>query len=289
MSDDTTKLMPVYVSDDDKTRVMPETPAPASVDETRVMPVDSGAAHDADATTVMPAADATSHESDETTVLPAAPDHAEDGTVTLPTVTPTVPADTEVMAPAIEVRSQEAEDAQATQALEQIPSDLDDFAEPAADADGRSDAEPSAANPLLDQPIMNAAYGAVPPASVPGPSAADAPDPSGMPDSASGPAVPPAPDVHAAPATPVAKPEPPKGPSVPTIVFGVLGVLLGVVGLFVGLDMDLIGDWLVTLTPQTVIAVLCAATGALLLVVALIWGIVKAVAKPKSGSAAGVE
>lgn len=272
MSDDTTKLLPTHDAGEDGTTVMPRT---------------------------------------------SADDHADDGTEVLPTITPAVPADTEVMSPAIDVKSQTAEDMQATQALKQIPSDLDDFAETRDDAEPAGASEPTDAaelsgiaessvtavpadtaepadiagpepSPVLDKPLMDMFAGdsvpkaddaqasPVPPlgaAPIPGPAPAPQPQPAPQHQPQA------APQPQHQPAAPQG--EAPKGASIPTVVLGLLGVLIGAAGLFLGIELDRVGDWLVALSPQTAIAILCAGCGAILLIVALVWGIVKAVSKPR--------
>ncbi|PST47792.1 hypothetical protein COO72_11280 [Bifidobacterium callitrichos] len=59
-------------------------------------------------------------------------------------------------------------------------------------------------------------------------------------------------------------------------------LLIGVIGLFAGLNPTLIGAWLYDLTPQTATAILFASVGAILLVIALIWSIAKAVSNRKA-------
>ena len=86
------------------------------------------------------------------------------------------------------------------------------------------------------------------------------------------------------PAQPLVKPEPLRktGPSVPTIVLGVLGILLGCITLAFGFGFPgvsyALADWMVTsAAPETILALCMGGLGVLLLVIAAVWGVVRAV------------
>jgi hypothetical protein len=75
--------------------------------------------------------------------------------------------------------------------------------------------------------------------------------------------------------TPV--PEPKKGVSTPTIIFGLLGVLIGVIGLAFGVVFpnSLIPAF--ASDPQVLVAITCAAVGVVLVIVAIVWAVLGAV------------
>lgn len=251
MSDDTTKVLPMHDAGDEKTTVLPAA-APTEPADTTVLPVPEAAT----------AADSASS------------------------------ADTEVMEPTIAVTSQTREDEQTTQALSQIPSTIDDFA----------DTTPSTASvePIpLDVPLSEAIPAAAQASA--SPFVSTAPDPAPVPESSGATPAPQAEDstpvessAPVEPEPPVSgprtaaptqnNPEPPKGASRSTIVFGLIMLLIGAFGMFTGLNPAVLGKWFYDMTPQTAIAIMCAAVGVILLVVALIWSIAKAVASRKEKS-----
>ncbi|KAA8816224.1 hypothetical protein EMB92_04655 [Bifidobacterium callitrichos] len=291
MSDDTTKVLPMHDAGDEKTTVLPAAAdtAEPEVAQTSVLPTSSVESDESDdTTTVLPAAAPT--EPADTTVLPVPEAATAADSVSS--------ADTEVMEPTIAVTSQTREDEQATQALSQIPSTIDDFAEPA----------PSTASvgPIpLDVPLSEAIPAAAQASA--SPFVSTAPDPTPVPESsgatpapqaeASTPVESSAPIESSAPVEPEPpvsgprtaaptqnNPEPPKGASRSTIIFGLIILLIGTFGMFTGLNPAVLGKWFYDMTPQTAIAIMCAAVGVILLVVALIWSIVKAVANGKAKS-----
>ena len=280
-----------------------------------------------DTTKVLPLHDDAGDE--KTTVLPVSDPIEPADTTVLPTqaaaqsAAAAASADTEVMEPTVAVRSQAVEDEQSTQALSQIPSTIDDFADTADDvdaadtvksADETTESESSADETPADETDSDRTEQAIPgPAPAVGavgpipldvplsdaiPLAASVPTPTSMPEptpiptsttqrEASAPSTPIPPLATAVPAaaptaTPTLAPEPPKGASKPTVVFGLIVLLIGAIGLFAGLNPTLIGAWLYDLTPQTATAILFASVGAILLVIALIWSIAKAVSNRKT-------
>ena len=78
------------------------------------------------------------------------------------------------------------------------------------------------------------------------------------------------------------QPQRPSGPSVATIVFGIILIFVGLCGLASSLAYD---AWLpdfmrmFNVTPQTVMAFGCGVIGVLLIVVALVWAIAKVIKK----------
>ena len=94
----------------------------------------------------------------------------------------------------------------------------------------------------------------------------------------------PRPDQPFVQVAPQPKPEPLRktGPSVPTIVLGVLGILLGLVVLGFGLGFPEItyglADWIIaSATPGAFLALSVGGLGVLLLVIAAVWGVARAV------------
>ena len=90
------------------------------------------------------------------------------------------------------------------------------------------------------------------------------------------------------------KPEPLRrtGPSVPTIVLGVLGILLGAVTLCFGLGFPTasyaLADWIMAYaTPETFLTLCVGGLGVLLLVIAAVWGVVRALRSRRTGDGAG--
>lgn len=83
----------------------------------------------------------------------------------------------------------------------------------------------------------------------------------------------------------------PTGPSVPTIVFGVMGILVGAFGLLFGLRMPDVTAWMLGVGPQTITALFFGAVGVALIVIAVVWAIVKSMAckkKPKPNEPASL-
>lgn len=69
--------------------------------------------------------------------------------------------------------------------------------------------------------------------------------------------------------------------SAPTVVFGLLGVIIGVIALVFGYISP---DWMISLfspNPQLLTAIICAVVGLILVIVAVVWAIVGAVKKRK--------
>ncbi|KFI97987.1 hypothetical protein [Bifidobacterium stellenboschense] len=70
----------------------------------------------------------------------------------------------------------------------------------------------------------------------------------------------------------------PSGPSVPTILLGVVGILVGAFGLLLGLRLPDVTVWMLGIDPQTLTALFFGGIGVVLILVAVIWAIAKAVA-----------
>ncbi|NEG55976.1 hypothetical protein [Bifidobacterium platyrrhinorum] len=70
----------------------------------------------------------------------------------------------------------------------------------------------------------------------------------------------------------------PTGPSMPTILLGVTGILVGAFGLLLGLRLPDVTTWVIGVDPQTLTALFFGGVGVMLILVAVIWGIAKAVA-----------
>ena len=71
--------------------------------------------------------------------------------------------------------------------------------------------------------------------------------------------------------------------SAPTVVFGLLGVIIGVIALVFGYISP---DRMISLfspNPQLLTAIICAVVGLILVIVAVVWAIVGAVKKRKQG------
>ena len=67
--------------------------------------------------------------------------------------------------------------------------------------------------------------------------------------------------------------------SAPTVVFGLLGVLIGALGLLFGVTFP---DMLITqfaADPQVLVAIVCAIVGVVLVAIAIVWAIMGAVKK----------
>lgn len=82
----------------------------------------------------------------------------------------------------------------------------------------------------------------------------------------------------AAPA-PLPEPQPKTGPSGPTIVFGVLTLILGVIGMFFGFGVSNSMFGLIDLlrvSPEAFVALCIGGLGVLLVVIAIVWGAAKA-------------
>lgn len=82
----------------------------------------------------------------------------------------------------------------------------------------------------------------------------------------------------AAPA-PLPEPQPKTGPSGPTIVFGVLMLILGVIGMFFGFGVSNSMFGLIDLlrvSPEAFVALCIGGLGVLLVVIAIVWGAAKA-------------
>ncbi len=78
------------------------------------------------------------------------------------------------------------------------------------------------------------------------------------------------------------QPQGPSGPSVATIVFGIILIFVGLCGLASSLAYDAwMPDFMrmFNVTPQTVMAFGCGVIGVLLIVVALVWAIAKVIKK----------
>lgn len=80
---------------------------------------------------------------------------------------------------------------------------------------------------------------------------------------------------------PIEAPEPirPTGPSMPTIVFGLMGILLGGIGLLFGLQLPELSSFLFGMPAQQLTAMIVAAFGVLLIIIAIVWAIVGAVGR----------
>lgn len=96
----------------------------------------------------------------------------------------------------------------------------------------------------------------------------------------------PADTVPAAPRPASSEPSRPAGASLPTIVFGLVGILVGGIGLLFGLRFSFLATMFVAVDPQTLTAVFVGGVGVLLIVVAIVWGVVKAVAARKDNGPA---
>lgn len=92
----------------------------------------------------------------------------------------------------------------------------------------------------------------------------------------------PAPEPKSQPAVtpePSSEPEWKRGPSSPTIVFGVLGLLIGIVGLAFGISFPNPLFPAMHVDPQIVVAIICAAFGIVLVIIAIVWAVMGAIRK----------
>ncbi|PLS29681.1 hypothetical protein [Bifidobacterium parmae] len=95
--------------------------------------------------------------------------------------------------------------------------------------------------------------------------------------SAPRPAAPAQPAGGARPAAPVPATIAPTGPSVPTILLGAVGILVGAFGLLLGLRLPDVTAWMFGIDPQTLTALFFGGIGVVLILVAIIWAIAKAI------------
>lgn len=292
-----TKAMPV-----ENTAVMPvadtETIAPVtgpaaetmpdSVPETKVMPV-----AESDATAVLPVPE----DAVATTAMPTVQDGVQDGTVT-ETLAP-VPGGEEPRTIALESVADvveepvepTAEDPSSESADESASDSLDESAD---DTPAHQPAETSDSDTGVDAPTRETVTSAVEPAADPMPepkaTSSDAqPDPKSMPVGElplHGDAIPPATDVPmygepSAGRKPVA-PEAKRGVSVLTIIFGVLGLIIGVTALAFGLVFPNTLIPTFAADPQLVVAIACGSIGVILVIVAIVWAVMGAAKQRKT-------
>lgn len=76
-----------------------------------------------------------------------------------------------------------------------------------------------------------------------------------------------------------------RGVSIPTVVFGLLGLLIGVVAMVFGLVFPNTLIPAFTAGPQIVVAVACAVVGVILVIVAVVWAVMGAVKSGRNAAA----
>ena len=81
----------------------------------------------------------------------------------------------------------------------------------------------------------------------------------------------------------------PTGPSVPTIVFGVIGILVGMVGIVCASGLTYGLFTVQRISVQQMTALFCGALGVLFIAIAVIWGISRAVSNRRRAKAGGTD
>lgn len=157
-------------------------------------------------------------------------------------------------------------------------------ASPSAAFSGASAAHGPQMHAAATNPAANAPHAMPqPPLNAPAPAMGGArPVP---PNGFSGPAMPAVPGVG----TPQSEPEPkrPTGVSVPTVLFGLCGILLGVTGIMFGWELVNLPSILASLDMQKAVAMVCAGIGVLLIIAGIVWSVSSVVTKRRKARGDG--